>query len=278
MSTRTHLSGNEYDHVYTADDERILTYQPNVGYRWTLRDLDGKLLREFRAAFGVWTVERDLVYRDGVLLASVQPTGEVYHLHPDHLGSPRLVTGNGGARKAFHAYYPFGDEATGIAQDGERMKFTGHERDLGDAGSAADDIDYMHARYYLPQLERFLSTDPLNGNPREPQSWNRYAYVLNRPTTHVDPFGLEEVSIQGTNRPIATFSGFIIVSAPAGTPAPAEPSRPPDWSASQRFLFNGSLPGRRWSRNLRIDTRREDPGRDPRCTRPIDRECDRRIW
>ncbi len=48
----------------------------------------------------------------------------------------------------------------------------------------------MHARYYSPGIDRFLSLDLLGGHPRHPQSWNRDAYVLNNPLTYIDPFGL----------------------------------------------------------------------------------------
>ena len=40
---------------------------------------------------------------------------------------------------------------------------------------------------------RFTSTDPLMASAQTamPQSWNRYAYVLNNPLRFVDPSGLE---------------------------------------------------------------------------------------
>lgn len=228
--TRTYLSGVEYDHVYTAGGERVMTYQPGVGYRWTLRDLDGKVLREFANVSGNWTVERDYLYRNGVLLAAKQPSGEVYHIHPDHLGSPRLVTGNSGVKRAFHAYYPYGEEATGINQDGERMKFTGHERDLGVTTSASDDVDYQFERYYLARLGRYASFDPVGGNPWVPQSWNRYQYVLGNPLNLVDPYGLTGAP------PDTTFLDHIDVCADAETggacssPPPSTPrSRGPSW-------------------------------------------------
>ena len=69
------------------------------------------------------------------------------------------------------------------------MAFTGHERDLGVLGSVADDVDYMHARYYRPLLARFLSSDPIGGRLGVPQSLNRYIYVGDRPITFVDPSG-----------------------------------------------------------------------------------------
>ena len=46
---------------------------------------------------------------------------------------------------------------------------------------------YMHARYYSPNLGRFLSVDPVGGKVGSSQSWNRYSYVTNNPLVFVDP-------------------------------------------------------------------------------------------
>ncbi len=94
---------------------------------------------------------------------------------------------------AYHAYLPFGGEATYFAQDFERMKFTGHERDLADPSSPAADLDYMHARHYNFLTGRFLSIDKLGGRPAVPQSWNRYSYARGNPMSLVDPNGLEDM-------------------------------------------------------------------------------------
>lgn len=51
-------------------------------------------------------------------------------------------------------------------------------------------LDYMNARFYDPNLGRFLSVDPLldkKRSIREPQSWNRYSYVINNPINRIDP-------------------------------------------------------------------------------------------
>ena len=48
----------------------------------------------------------------------------------------------------------------------------------------------MHARFYNPQLGRFLGTDPVRGDARRPQSWNLLAYVANNPMNNTDPTGL----------------------------------------------------------------------------------------
>jgi RHS repeat-associated protein len=73
------------------------------------------------------------------------------------------------------------------------MKYTGHERDL--LASNPNTLDYMHARYYSPTAGRFLSVDPVLGNPSAPQSWNRYAYVANNPLNRIDPDGRADTGI-----------------------------------------------------------------------------------
>ncbi|MBZ0240507.1 MAG: RHS repeat-associated core domain-containing protein, partial [Cutibacterium acnes] len=76
----------------------------------------------------------------------------------------------------------------------EQMRFTGHERDLWNTTSSNDDLDYMHARHYNPQLGRFLQIDPLAGSVSAPQSLNRYAYVLGNPLSYTDPTGMNQNS------------------------------------------------------------------------------------
>jgi RHS repeat-associated protein len=118
-----------------------------------------------------------------------------------------------GSTVAYHVYYPFGEEATAFDQDTIREKFTGHERDLGNLSGAGDDLDYMHARFCSPVTGRFLSADPLDGNPRFPQSWNRYAYVKGGPLRYSDPDGLAELG--RVPPPVGmTFSDSITVLAP----------------------------------------------------------------
>ena len=46
-------------------------------------------------------------------------------------------------------------------------------------------------RRYSSTQGRWLSPDPLAGSVFNPQSLNRYAYVVNRPTSLVDPLGLD---------------------------------------------------------------------------------------
>lgn len=123
----------------------------------------------------------------------------------DGLGSTRVETDAGGNVKRRYDYLPFGQEipaqwptAVGTRTVGMRYqlsastdampaaKFTGKERD------AETGLDYFGARYLSGAQGRFTSPDPLlsSGKPWEPQSWNRYSYVLNNPLRYTDPIGL----------------------------------------------------------------------------------------
>jgi RHS repeat-associated protein len=71
---------------------------------------------------------------------------------------------------------------------GSRYPFlTQQERDV-ETG-----LDYFEARYYASTQGRFISVDPLGSSAivSDPQSFNRYTYVLNNPLKYIDPDGLD---------------------------------------------------------------------------------------
>jgi RHS repeat-associated protein len=198
MVKKTTVDGVTKVHVYTASDERVLSIATsNNAEEWTLRDPSHRVLRRLQRIGTQWTWKEDDIYAAGRLIAAeVDTAAQTLHFHNDHLGTPRLITANGGTKVAFHTYYPFGAEATSPSQDSEKLKFTGHERD-------AASLDYMHARYYAPLWGRFLSPDPLPRlGPQQSQSFNRYTYALNNPLIFMDPDGrknrLYVVNLLGT--------------------------------------------------------------------------------
>ncbi len=58
---------------------------------------------------------------------------------------------------------------------------------------ATDDngLYYMRARYYNPEIRRFINQDIVTGSIENSQSLNRYAYCQGNPVNYFDPFGLE---------------------------------------------------------------------------------------
>jgi RHS repeat-associated protein len=200
--------------IYDADDERIAVSPNLASFHWTIRDFDGKILREFESSgsqeSNAWLWVEDSIYREDQLVAAdrVDEEGGRRHFHTDHLGTPRLITSQSsdpaknGIRYAAHDYYPFGTEVTDLRQEmtehdfdrPEPRKFTSHERDFigGTELNNTVYLDSMHARMYNPNLGRFLSVDPsldLKRTLSHPQMWNRYAYVTDNPLRYTDPDG-----------------------------------------------------------------------------------------
>ncbi len=105
----------------------------------------------------------------------------------DHLGTAQMEFGLSGYPVWQGQFAPFGGELDGQTS-ANHYKFTGKERDT-ESG-----LDYFGARYYGSNMGRFMSPDPLlgSGRPWNPQTWNRYAYVLNNPLSFTDPNGLYE--------------------------------------------------------------------------------------
>jgi len=73
------------------------------------------------------------------------------------------------------------------------------------------DLLYYGARYYDPALRRWVQADTLVPEPGDPQSLNRYSYVLNNPLRYTDPTGH---CIPGVDCP----------GMPSGVDFPSDPS------------------------------------------------------
>jgi RHS repeat-associated protein len=128
-------------------------------------------------------------------------TREISYLHKDHLGSIDTISDANGDIKQKLYFDAWGKKQvinTGnyaanlgsfstitLAQllDITPRGFTGHE--------SVDhaDIIHMNGRIYDPTLGRFLQADPFIQAPKNSQSYNRYAYVLNNPLSYTDPSG-----------------------------------------------------------------------------------------
>jgi RHS repeat-associated protein len=122
----------------------------------------------------------------GMMVAVNDGTGLQYLL-TDHLGSTVAVTNASGTLTSQQRYLPFG-AARSIPNSpilGTDFTYTGQR--LLDSGMGGI-MDYR-ARFYSPALMRFLQPDSIIPDQSNPQSWNRFSYVLNSPIVFNDPTG-----------------------------------------------------------------------------------------
>jgi RHS repeat-associated protein len=141
---------------------------------------DGALLARYTGD----TNSRSFVPFNGRLLAEYYCGGVIFD-HPDELGSATTATDCTGKDVQERLYYPFGEFWNGAGSLGMHQMFA----QLPDYDPETDQYNTPN-RHYTP-MGRWLSPDPLGGDVTNPQSLNRYAYVLNNPTTLIDPLGLQ---------------------------------------------------------------------------------------
>ncbi len=163
-------------YVYDALGRRVqkVSGGSTVNYVY---DLSGGVVAEVTA--GVWS--RGFVYLNGAAIAQYLG-GSTQFFHKDHLGSTRLLTSPNQSLSDNMDFLPFGEQGSG--DTGTTHKFTGDERD------AETGLDHTLFRKYSSSLGRWTSPDPLYGDVTNPQSLNRYTYVLNNPLAFNDPTGL----------------------------------------------------------------------------------------
>jgi RHS repeat-associated protein len=112
------------------------------------------------------------------------PTNLRYYYHANHLGSGAMVTDNTGAAFGERMYYPYG-QSWSTAGAWVTQEFAAFR----DSVLGGDDVYVTPSRHYRTDVNRWMSPDPLAGDVLNPQSLNRYAYVLNNPINLIDPLG-----------------------------------------------------------------------------------------
>jgi RHS repeat-associated protein len=96
-------------------------------------------------------------------------------------------------------YQPYGSVRYTWGATPTDLRFTGQRLEQNVAL-----IDYG-ARFYKPWIGRFIQPDTIVPDQRNPQSLNRYAYVLNNPLKYTDPSG--HTACYGTNQFISQATG-----------------------------------------------------------------------
>ncbi len=179
-------NGATATYYYNALGQRVQK-QPGSGapadYRYYYYDASGQLI-----SVQSQTAQLDHFYP--ALAGRLWGEHAGYFIHPNALGSTGMVMNAYGLFGQYgvltdELYYPWG-QGWQVAGSTWWDRFASLER--RDPETALDPTLF---RTYASDQGRWLSPDPLTGDITNPQSLNRYAYVLNSPTNLIDPLGLQ---------------------------------------------------------------------------------------
>ncbi len=114
-------------------------------------------------------------------------TGELYYNIHDRLGSIRQVIDSNLTIVNRFDYDPYGK--TTLEDFAVGCDYESYHRFAGYKWEDAAGMYNCNARWYDPELMRFISRDPVRGKFRDPLSLHRYLYCLNNPANMIDPDG-----------------------------------------------------------------------------------------
>jgi RHS repeat-associated protein len=142
------------------------------------------------------------------LISKITPAGQAYYYHYDGIGSTIGITDASGNIVNKYAYDAFGKVLSQTETIPNPFKYVGRFGVM-DEGNG---LLYMRARYYDPQVGRFINKDPIG----LAGGLNMYAYVGNDPINLLDPTGLQSDEARVTQGQFWVSAGMIGVGATIG--------------------------------------------------------------
>jgi RHS repeat-associated protein len=182
----TAMSGNNAaSYVYDIFGQRVRTVV-NTKTSDFIFDPSGRALDQISGS----TWQRGEVFAGGSHLATynnVVSPAMTYFEHSDWVGSVRARSNATGGSVETCTSLPFGDNQSCVGTDGSPVHFATLTLD------SESNLQHAIFRQYSTTQGRWTVPDPSGlaaVDPSNPQAWNRYAYVTNRPLRFSDPTGL----------------------------------------------------------------------------------------
>lgn len=192
--TQSNIDGVIAQYSYDGLGNRLMKTENGVSTQYIL-DINGRLSNVLAETNGSPNIAAYYVYGLG-LISKILPDGTAFYYHYDSRGSTVALTDANQDITDAYSYNSFGTLASSSGSTMNPFKYVG-KYGVIDEGNG---LDYIRARYYAPELGRFITKDPLIGKDRDSQSLNRYVYALNNPLRLIDISGLSPQEGQVSNK------------------------------------------------------------------------------
>lgn len=172
-----------HTYTYNAEDVRIrnLCSDADTNYTYNTNCKLSQLLT--KTTNGITT---KYVYGLGLIGEEKESCFKTYHF--DYRGSTVAITDINGNITDTFKYDTYGRVIEHIGNTFVIFGYNGRDGVITDKNG----LYYMRARYYSPDLRRFMNADIVRGEIADSTSLNRYSYVNGNPVSFVDPTGLSK--------------------------------------------------------------------------------------
>ena len=127
---------------------------------------------------------RQYIYATGLIMHV--EGGEYATYHYDNRGSTVAITNSQGKVTDTFTYGPYGEQYGRTGKTRTPFLYNGRYGVETDKNG----LYYMRARYYNPDIKRFINQDVVQGSLDNAIALNRFAYANGNPVSLIDPFGL----------------------------------------------------------------------------------------
>jgi RHS repeat-associated protein len=175
------ITANGHTYTYNAEDVRIRKLWASEDTTYTY-DTNRKLSRLLEKTTNGITTK--YVYGHGLICEETNSTIKTYHF--DNRGSTIAITDASGNVTDTFEYDTYGKLTSRTGTSDIIFRYNGRDGVITDFNGLA----YMRARYYSPNMRRFINADIVPGEISNAVTLNRYAYANGNPVSLIDPFGL----------------------------------------------------------------------------------------
>ena len=175
------IKADGHEYTYNAEDVRIrnLCSDADTTYTYNTNCKLSQLLQKITN--GVTT---KYVYGHGLI--GEEKCGKFKTYHFDYRGSTVAITNINGDITDTFKYDTYGKLISRTGSSFVIFGYNGRDGVITDKNG----LYYMRARYYSPEMRRFINADILHGEISNAITLNRYAYANGNPVSNTDPFGL----------------------------------------------------------------------------------------